>query len=234
MDLQPLKTPLKPLNTSSLRQPWKAVDTTSGAKPMPHLPGDIRFDWTSDTDHEFRDMRKVDNAAAAIGRIPNDTDVFHLVVAGKHSLWNMVQAVLKMAAPATIETLHIATLGFSRNSISEMTDLLDSGAIGRLVLLCSHYFRCTSDGIWEQAAAEFAKRHNAKLITIRSHAKILAMKLTDGKTVTIEASANLRSCKSIEHATVFGQPGAREFHAGWIEAMADEQEIARRVTEAAG
>lgn len=194
----------------------------AGSTPaMPHIAGDIRFDWTSDTDHEFKDTRKVHRAIDAIGRLPGPNDICHLIVAGQHSLWNMVQAILELAKPVTILSLHTATLGFAAKSVPEMMDLLDTGNIGELVLICSHYFANTSGGIFELATEEFGKRPaKCRLVKAQTHAKILAIKLSDNRTVTIEASANLRSCGAMENATIFGQPSVYQFHRDWIAGIA--------------
>lgn len=45
------------------------------------------------------------------------------------------------------------------------------------------------------------------------------MRLTDGRTITIESSANLRSCKNMEQMTLYGDPGLYSFHTGWIEGL---------------
>jgi hypothetical protein len=135
----------------------------------------------------------------------------------------MVPAVLDLASPARIDALYVATLGFSKNNVAEMADLLDRGIIGRLSLLCSHYFKGTSKGIYEIAADVMAKRPAARFRSLRTHCKILALRLTDGRTVTIESSANLRSCKNIEQMTVFGHPAVYEFHAGWMNTLFEDR-----------
>jgi hypothetical protein len=49
--------------------------------------------------------------------------------------------------------------------------------------------------------------------------KLIAARLTDGRTVTIESSANLRSCKNIEFMTVYGHPDVYAFHTGWMDTL---------------
>ena len=111
-------------------------------------------------------------------------------------------------------------MGFSKDNIAELVALLDAGQIGRVSLICSHYFKGTSNGIWELAQAELAQRGDrARFLSIRNHCKIIALKLTDGRTVTIETSANLRSCKNIEQMTIFGHPEVYQFHVGWMNGL---------------
>jgi hypothetical protein len=186
---------------------------------MPHLTADIRHEADRATSHECRDARQVQTAAEHIGRIPDDFEAFHLVTNGRYALWDMVVALAEIAAPRTITSLHLATLGFSKKNIAEMVAMVDAGAIGRLRLLCSHYFRGTSKGIWEYAAEQLAKRPAASFLSIRTHCKLVAARLSDGHTITIESSANLRSCKNIEQLSIFGQPNVYTFHAGWKDGL---------------
>ncbi|MCL2646032.1 MAG: hypothetical protein FWD61_03385 [Phycisphaerales bacterium] len=187
---------------------------------MSHLAADIMYAEDGEVSHETRDMRQVKSAVAHIGRIPGPRDALHLVCSGRYAMWDLIPATLELAGGATINTMHIATLGFSKGNVGEMVAMLDSGAIGRLTLLCSHYFKAQSQGIYELAVNELSKRSNARFISLRTHAKIITLKLTDGRTMVIEASANLRSCKNIEQMSIFGQPHLYDFHTRWIDELA--------------
>lgn len=186
---------------------------------LPHLMGDITYAEDGTIDHRVKDARQEQGALEHVGRFPAATDGLHLIASGKYALWDLAKALVKLASPATIDSIYLATLGFSRVNVSEMVEMIDAGSIARLSLLCSHYFAGTSNGIWDYAAEEFAKRPAARFLSIRTHCKIIAMRLTDGRTVTLESSANLRSCKNIEQVSIFGHPGLYEFHAGWLEEL---------------
>lgn len=167
--------------------------------------------------HEGRDVRQVADAIAAVQRVPDAFEAFHLIADGQFALWDMVEALIELAEPVKVETLHVATLGFSKKNIAAMMAMLDADRVGRLWLLCSHYFANTSTDIWGFARAEIDKRAaRAKFLSIRTHAKVVAIRLADGRTLSIEASANLRSCKNIEQITIFGQPSLYDFHRGWM------------------
>lgn len=181
---------------------------------LPHLDGDKRHE-VGDVDREFRNAMQAKNAADVIGRLPGPREAIHLAISGKFALFDVITAALDFAAPAIIDVLHIATLGFSKNNVAAMCDLLDAGRIGRLTLLASHYFAGTSESIYAYGAEELAKRGQT-FFSIRNHAKILAMRFTDGRTLTVESSANLRSCQNIEQLTLIGDPGLYTFHVGWI------------------
>jgi hypothetical protein len=206
------------------------IDTMPGVGPsiddveaemvgMPHLACDLITIGDDGTRHECRDARGVRTPAEHLPRLPGPREALHQITSGRHALWDIVPVIAALAAPHPIEALHIATLGFSRSNIAEMLDMLDAGTIRQLTLVCSHYFKSTSGGIWEFAAAEFKRRPAARFLSIRTHAKIIAACMGDGRAVTIEASANLRSCKNIEQMTFFGHPRIYAFHTRWIDSL---------------
>ena len=168
----------------------------------------------------------VANLAIAIAYFDHDLDVVRTAQAlhlHPNSLRYRLARVEKLLGrslkqPSTIAGLYIATLGFSKSNVDNMAKLLDSGHVGSITLIASHYFKGTSPDIYTHGLDELTKR-GQRFLSIRSHAKLLAIKLSDGRTVTIEASANLRSCKNIEQLSVFGDPGLYAFHAGWMEEM---------------
>jgi hypothetical protein len=95
----------------------------------------------------------------------------------------------------------------------------DAGQIGDVRLLCSHYFKGTSKDIYFHAVGEFAKRPGMEFLSIRTHAKIALLALANGRRLTIESSANLRSCKNIEQATLFAGDDLYHFHRTWIDSL---------------
>jgi hypothetical protein len=54
------------------------------------------------------------------------------------------------------------------------------------------------------------------VLAMLSHAKILLMQLTDGRSFVAESSANLRSCASIEQITMTHDAALLDFHRNWI------------------
>lgn len=185
---------------------------------LPHLDGDRRLTLKAQR-LELRDARRCGGATATLGTIPRPDEQHHLIVSGKFALCDLVPAVLELAG-CRIEALTIATLGFSRENVSLLCGLLDAGRIGYLRLLSSHYFKGTSTSIYDYALAEIRARPSvAEMLSLRTHAKLLLMSLADGRRLTVESSANLRSCKNIEQATVYGHPDLYAFHHAWIEGL---------------
>lgn len=183
---------------------------------LPHLADDRRFDEPPTIERIFRAYTAT-TAAETLREIPTANQAVHLVINGRFALWDFVVAILILAGiEVTIQTLYLATLGFSRKNIAQLTTFLDSGKIHAVSLLCSHYFKGTSGGIYEYAEAELLAR-GQRFASVRNHSKIVLMQLSDGRTVTLESSANLRSCKNIEQVVVCGHPDLYRFHAQWMD-----------------
>jgi hypothetical protein len=74
--------------------------------------------WVGDRRHERRtdkqvllDARRLANAIEYIGRFPEAGEAFQRVTAKRYSLWDVIRATIRLAAPARFAYLGIATLG---------------------------------------------------------------------------------------------------------------------------
>jgi hypothetical protein len=184
---------------------------------------DAGREWVGDRRHVRRtakavmlDARRLANALEHVGRLPEPGEAFHLVTAKRYSLWDLVKAVLHLADPSTISYLGIATLGFSRANLEELTTLLDSGQIGKVDFLFSVYFKSGQREICERLAHELTRR-GQRVVACLQHAKVVLMELTDGGAFVVESSANLRSCASIEQIVMTHDPALLAFHKQWID-----------------
>jgi hypothetical protein len=187
---------------------------------LPHLDRDHRL-MVRNARADARDAQQARDAAEAIERLPRTDETLHLAISGRFALWDIVPGILAMTGQR-IDELWIATLGFSRRNIDALCRLIDADQIGNASLLCSHYFKGTSGGIFEHADAQFAQRADrTKFASARTHAKILLIKLASGQTYAVESSANLRSCKNIEQITLIGSPVVFDFHRGWMMELFD-------------
>ncbi len=185
--------------------------------PQAALPHDISFRREA-VKHRTRHLLQVANAAKHLRELPAAGESLHCVMRGNYNAWDLVPATLRLAAPATIAALHVATLGFNGRNAVELCELLDAGAVGSATFLCSHYFEKTTPDVFGYLAAELARR-DQRILAMRSHAKIILMRLSDGRHYTIEGSANLRSCRNIEQFCMTNDRGLMEFHRTWIEQM---------------
>ncbi len=164
------------------------------------------------------DARRLKNALQHVGRLPRPREAFHLVTKGSYSLWHVIRAILTLGAPATIRTLRIATLGFSKANLDDLLKLLDSGQIGEITFLYSVYFRSGQREDCERLTHELGRRGH-KVLAMLQHAKVLCVALTDGRQYVVESSANLRSCASLEQIMLVADKGLFEFHSAWIDSL---------------
>jgi hypothetical protein len=169
------------------------------------------------------DARRLDNALTHIGRLPERGEAFHLVTAGGYSLWHIVKATQQLAAPATIARLSIATLGFSRQNLEELAAAMDAGQIGAVDFLYSLYFKSNEREVCERLTHELTSRV-ARVLAMRTHCKMILMELSDGRTLVVESSANLRSNGNIENVTMIHDRPLIDFRAGWLNSLFTESE----------
>jgi hypothetical protein len=163
----------------------------------------------------------VANAAKHLGGLPAIGETWHVVMKGNYNAWDLVPAVLQLAAPATIAYLGVATLSFNKSNAQELVDLLDSGKVGAVDFVSSTYFKGTS-------ADEFGFLHSQltargqRCAAVRSHAKILLFEMTDGENYVTESSANLRSCRMAEQTTITNDAALLAFHRRWMLTLLSE------------
>lgn len=162
-----------------------------------------------------RDFREITAAAKLIDRLPERDESVHALMRGDFNGWDLVPAVLRLAAPATIAELCVATLGFNFKNAAELLELLDRGDVGSVLFVCSCYFEKSCPKEYAALRDGLQERGQA-VVAIRSHAKILAMQLTDGRCIVVETSANLRSCRNIEQLAMTESPALYDFHREWI------------------
>ena len=161
------------------------------------------------------------NCIKEITALPALEESLHVIARGNFPLWSIVPAVLALAAPATIDALHIATLGFSTSNVADLMDLLDRGQIKAVAIVASVFFERQNPREYCQMQEGLAAR-GQRIVALRSHAKVIAMGLTDGRRLAVESSANLRSCRNIEQITLVNSPDLYQFHRDWIDQVIQE------------
>ena len=105
--------------------------------------------------------------------------------------------------------------------MDELLQLLDSGDIGRVDFLYSVYFKSNERQSCERLTHELTTRGH-RVVAMLTHAKVLLVELTDGRGFTVESSANLRSCASIEQITMTQDADLTAFHRKWIDEILTE------------
>ncbi|HVM76533.1 MAG TPA: hypothetical protein VMT75_12870 [Candidatus Saccharimonadales bacterium] len=168
------------------------------------------------TKRQMVDARQRKNAVRDIQALPGLEESLHIIARGNFPLWSIVPAVLTLTAPATIDHLAIATLGFSKANALDLFSLLDTGKVKTVSIVCSVFFERQNPAEYRMMA-DGLKERGHRISALRAHAKIIAMKLSDKRGITVESSANLRSCRNLEQLTIINSEPLRKFHAGWIE-----------------
>lgn len=164
------------------------------------------------------DGRRLQNCIFHIGILPQPGQAYHLITSKKYSLFHVVEAVLNLASPVTIKYLGVATLGFSRDNLERLMVMLDAGQIGKVDFLYSVFHKSLEKEICGRLTAELTRR-GQRVAACLNHAKILLLKLSDGRDFVCESSANLRSCSSIEQLMLTNDPDLLAFHRTWIDEL---------------
>jgi hypothetical protein len=204
----------KPFNLAKIK-PMKGVDVhpkgTTGEIP---IDGEEVF-RRQFAKHAVQHSLHVANAAKTMAALPEPGEVIHVLMSGNFAGWDYVPAFLKLAEPATIKVLHVATLGFSERNTHELLTMLDDGRIGNVWFLCSHYMSKQDAHIFTPMAKALTIR-GQRIKATRNHAKLMAIELTDGRKFTIDGSMNLRSCRNVEQCNITRSDEVHDFYAGYI------------------
>ncbi|HXT57667.1 MAG TPA: hypothetical protein VN699_03490 [Pirellulales bacterium] len=161
------------------------------------------------------DLSRVANAAAHLERLPEPGESIHCVMKGNFDSWDLVPAVLRLAAPATIGYLGVATLGFNARGTAELCRLMDAGQIEQVDFIASTCFQAKGAAEWAGLHTQLTAR-GGRCVAVRSHAKLLLFAMSDGAAYAIESSANLRSCRMAEQFCMTHDRGLFDFHHSWI------------------
>jgi hypothetical protein len=157
-----------------------------------------------------------ENAVKDLRELPGRDESIHCIARGNFPLWAIVPAALKLARPAAVDALHIATLSFNDQNTAELLALFDAGKVRAVWIVASAFFERQNPKEYRLMADGLAGRRQS-IVALRSHAKVITMAMSDGRRFVVESSANLRSCRNIEQFTLTEAPDLYEFHRRWIE-----------------
>jgi hypothetical protein len=194
----------------------KAVDATKG------LDADqiLRSKYQK---HEQDFLVRNRKAKALLERIPEAGEVYTVLMSGSFDGFDFVKAILDLAAPATIEELYVATLGFSEDNAGQLMMMLDKKQIGKVWFVASCYMRDKHGSKFKNLHDALEKRGHPVRAT-RNHAKVIAIKLSDGRKISVDGSLNLCSCRNVEQAHVWHDPQLFDFYSAYIRDQAEQTE----------
>lgn len=167
------------------------------------------------------DARRLANCITFLGRLPAKNESFHCITEKNFAMCHVVPATLKLAAPATLKYLGISTLSFSQANMVDLLTMLDRGQIGTIDMAYSVYFKSNEKENCTRLAHELTAQ-NCRVFSGLVHSKILLLELSDGRQFSVESSANLRSCASIENLSMFSDPTLFAFHREWLDSLFTE------------
>jgi hypothetical protein len=164
---------------------------------------------------ERRRFVRMEQHAAAVEHLrplPGRGESIHGLMNGSYSGWSLATAVIELLG-VPVDELIVSTLGFNRQNCRSLVALLDSGAVGSLLLNVSNYFR-HSRSIFGDIRRELESRGQRIAVT-RSHAKLLLFRARQ-RAIVIETSANLRSSQNWEQFVISDDAELLRFHRRWI------------------
>lgn len=210
---------LKSLDLAGLRTVFEPTIDESKLANVKLRLADGRCITTREAKKLTARLTRTRNAVSQIKALPKRDESLHCILNGTFALWDFVPAVLELTGEP-IRDLIVATLGFSKNNVAALAELIDAGQVKHVSVLCSHYFSAADSDIYAQMV-ELCQKHGFPIAAMRSHAKLLLMAVGRRRLV-VESSANLRSCHNVEQATLFDNPKLYEFHGKWIQELLDK------------
>ena len=159
------------------------------------------------------DHRHLGILAGILNPLPTAGETAHLIIHGGVPLSAIIWHVVDQSPPAE---LMISTLGFNRDFVHQLIDRMRTGRVLSATVVCSNYFS-RADAVEYQQARELLAPWPCRLVDARTHAKIAVF-----GHFSLEGSANLRSCRSIENVAITHDENLARFHAEWIHQLADK------------
>ncbi|MGA2221872.1 MAG: hypothetical protein ABSH21_08865 [Verrucomicrobiia bacterium] len=187
-------------------------------------PGEfLRMQETTTTHREQVDQRlfadwtgRQDAAIDCLKKLPKPGQSLHIIAPGTFNGTDIIPAIIRLDGAKCARECYATTLGFSEGNVKLLAAMLDSGQVKRLTIVCSYYFAKASEKIYKQAETELVPR-GVRLLNTRCHCKIMLLALDTGRRFTVETSANLRSCISLEQLVISHDRKLYDFHRKWIE-----------------
>jgi hypothetical protein len=165
------------------------------------------------TQRRHEDHRARGLLAGQLDPLPAPGESVHLIIHGGVPLSAVIWHIIDQSPPAD---LAISTLGFNRDFVHQLIDRMGTGQITSAVVVCSNYFS-RADAVEYEEARALLRPWPCRLTDHRTHAKTAAF-----GAFSLEGSANLRSCRSVENVSITNDPALARFHAKWISELANK------------
>jgi hypothetical protein len=160
-------------------------------------------------------------AKGALAVLPGPGEAVHCLMTGRYDLMHLLVGIIERLG--AVEEMRVATLSYNRRNLAEMVRLLDTGAVRKLTLLCSAFFRDHNGELWDETLEEFRDR-GQRAAAARSHAKVATFAFASGRRLTAEGSANLRSNGNREQVLLADGAALHDWHARWVDDLVTAHE----------
>lgn len=166
------------------------------------------------------DLSASKKALEHVLKLPEPDETLHCLMGGDYRAFDVLLAVAERAGEP-MRSLTVTTLGFNRHNIAHLCQMIRSGAVADVQLLCSEYMQNVDSDLYGFARGEL-ERAGAILRAARNHSKILCMDF-GSRAFVVESSANLRSCNNLEQFTLTHSRELYDFHRTWIRSVIASQ-----------
>jgi len=177
--------------------------------PKPHMRG------------PSANIRKAALAEAGdiLDQLPGPGESLHAIMTGRYDLTDLLEVIFAKLGP--VEHLRIATLSFNQHNLNLMGEWTRAGTVKRLTLLYSLFFREHNPEIVHEMARLIPE---ARTAASRNHCKVVTLDFANGRKLSLEGSANLRTNSNQENFCLIDSNDLHAFHANWIDEQVAKHE----------
>ena len=164
--------------------------------------------------HLTDDCTRISKAKEVLHRLPEPGESFHILLSGHFRNSDFIPAILDLAGNRC-DRLSVCTLGYDRHTVDMLLREIDGDRIGHISMLSCVYAQSHYPDLHQWLTAELSRR-GSRHMAARVHVKVMAFDFPDGRRITVESSANLRSCRMTELTVIIADAGLTQFHHDWI------------------
>jgi len=160
---------------------------------------------------------KKEAAAAILTELPASGESLHIVSNGKFDYFSFVSVVLSLLPQTYSVHFYGSTWTMSRNNVTELFELFDSGKLGSLNMLTGTYFKRRESSVYATLLTGIQERQQ-RYIAFENHAKIMLFNHQDTY-IVIEGSANFTANSRLEQTVIVNNRDLWAFHKAWMDEM---------------
>lgn len=139
--------------------------------------------------------------------------------------FNAYALILSVLKRTTIEEMYLAIYRINQPTVDSIIDFIEQGKIKTATFVISNFFNQTKKPErWAMKLRDYAATNDkVQHIYIHNHAKIMAMKTTDGNHYVFEGSGNMSDNARIEQYVYDNNKDIFEFHKAWMNELINQR-----------